>query len=99
MSFKTLSEAVIRLGHDVMGETVYYTPSTTDPVAIKGVFKNEWIEVEGIVSFKPTLRIQLSVLAAPPDKGDVVTIGDIDYRVMRSHEDGHGGTTLILQKA
>lgn len=99
MSFKTLTDSLVGLCRDVFGEAVTYTPSGDSAVVIQGVFDNAYVDVEGVVSLKPILRIVLSDLVSLPAKGDQVTISTIEYRVMESRLDGHGGTTLILQKA
>lgn len=83
----------------VFGEDCTYTPSGGSPVSIKGVFDNAFIEVEGVMSLKPVIRINLSDLEDAPGKGDQVTINSITYDVKESQPDSHGGTTLILKKA
>lgn len=98
MSFKALSDSIVGLCNDVFGDSYSYTPNEASPVSIKAVFGTAWVDVEGTVSLKKTLRIRLSDLPSEPAKGDMVTIEEVDYRVMESHEDGHGGSTLILQK-
>lgn len=98
MSFKTLSATVIGAINNVLGEDITYTPNGSAGVTIKGVFDNAYVDVDGVVSLKPTLRIKLDDLEDPPAKGDEVTIESVDYSVSESREDGHGGTTLILKK-
>jgi hypothetical protein len=98
MSFRTLEEAVVGLCNDVMGTEVSYTPFGGAPVTINGVFDNAYIDAEGIVSVKPTLRIRLSDLEDNPAKNDTVEISSTTYKVMESHEDGFGGSTLFLKK-
>lgn len=99
MSFKTLSEQLVGLGQRVMGDDVTYSPAAGSPVTIQGIFDNAWVDIEGVLSLKPTLRINLADLASAPDKGDEVTVDEVDYRVTESRVDGHGGSTLILHKA
>lgn len=98
MSFKALSDAVVGLCQDVFGTEVTYTPNVGSPQDIKGVFDNQYVEIEGVVLLKPTLRINLGDLDASPAKGDEVTIDSEDFRVMESREDAYGGTNLILQR-
>lgn len=99
MSFKSLSDKIVNQTNKVFGEEVTYTPRTGDPTSIKGIFDNAWVDVEGVVSLRPTLRIRLSDLENEPGKGDEVTIEEVDYRVLESRIDAHGGSTLVLQKA
>jgi hypothetical protein len=98
MSFKTLEQQVVGLTNKVLGRDVTYTPSGGSDVSIKGVFDNTWVDVEGVVSLKPILRIDLSDLEALPAKGDTVSIETVNYRVSESRLDGYGGSTLILKK-
>lgn len=99
--FKTLSDAVVGLTNSVFGEDLTYASNAGTPqtATIKGVFDNAFVDIEGVISLKPTLRVRLSDLPAVPGKTDTVTINAVQYRVMESREDGYGGTTLILQKA
>lgn len=99
MSFKTLSEAVLGATNKVFGDSYSYTPYGGAPVSIQAVFGSAWVDVEGSISLKKTLRIKLSDLPNAPAKGDLVNVETVDYRIMESHEDGFGGSTLILQKA
>ncbi len=98
MSFRTLEDLVIQQTNEVMGADCIYTQNSEE-VEIKGVFDNSYVDIEGMVSLKPTLRIRLLDLSEKPTKADSVSISDISYRVLESREDGFGGSTLILQKA
>lgn len=98
MSFRTLEDALLTTCNDVFGDDVEYTASGESAVTIKGVFDNAYVDVQGVVSLKPILRIKLSDLDASPGKGDSVSISEVDYRVLESREDAYGGSTLILQK-
>jgi hypothetical protein len=99
MSFKTLGASIVKLTGDVFGESIIYTPSVGSPISIQGIFEHAFVDVEGIVSLKATLRINLADLSASPDKGDQVTVSGVVYRITESRVDAYGGTTLILQKA
>jgi hypothetical protein len=98
MSFKTLGRTVVGLCNRVLGDEITYTPSGDSAVTINAVFDNAWVEVEGVQSLKPILRIDLSDLENPPGKGDQATIESVNYRVEESRPDGFGGSTLILKK-
>lgn len=98
MSFKALSEQIVGLCNDVLGDNVTYTPSGEDAVTIKAVFDNAWVEIEGVQSLRPVLRIDLADLEALPAKGDAVSIDSQNYSVIESRLDGYGGSTLILRK-
>jgi hypothetical protein len=98
MNFKALGESIVSQIQDVFGSDVEYTPDGGSPVTIKGVFDNAWVEVEGVQSLRPVLRIALSALESAPGKGDQVQIDSTNYRVVESRKDEHGGTSLILKK-
>ncbi len=99
MSFKAFGKSVVGLCNSVFGESISYTPSGGSAVTIKAIFDERYIEVDGVVCLKPTLRINLDDLVLGPGKGDTVSIATVTYRVTESQLDGFGGTTLILQKA
>lgn len=99
MSFKSLEQTVVRTTISTLGDVYQYTPSGGSPVSINGVFSNAYVEIEQIVTLKPTLRINLADLTSLPAKGDAVQIDTVNYLVIESRLDGHGGSTLILKKA
>lgn len=99
MGFRDLADTVVGLCNKVFGEDfVSYTPSGGSPNSIRAVFSNDFVEVEGVVSLKPILRVQLSELENSPAKGDAVTINSVNYLVTESRIDGFGGSSLILKK-
>jgi hypothetical protein len=98
MSFKEISQQVVDLCTEVFGQEVSYTPSGGSATDIKGVFDNAYIEVEGVVSLRPILKIKLSDLDDAPARGDAVEIDSVEYTVSESRLDGHGGSLLILKK-
>lgn len=99
MSIEALEQELLRITLDAFGKDVTYSPSMGDETEIKGVFDNAYVEVEGIVLLRATLRINLSDLSSRPVKGDSLEVSDTIYDILESREDGYGGTTLILQKA
>lgn len=82
-----------------MGDEITYTPNAGSPLAIKGVFDNAAVAVEGVISIRPIVRIVLSDLESEPLRGDQVTINSTDYTVSEVEPDSFGGATLILKKA
>lgn len=98
MSFTSIEQNVVSQTIEILGRDVTYNSVGYDPVEIKGVFDNSFVDVEGIVSLKPTLRINLQDLSASPAKGDTVEINSVVYNVLESREDGFGGSTLILHE-
>lgn len=98
MSFKSISESVVAICSDVFGESIAYTPFGGSPVTFNGVFDDAYVDVGGVVSLYPVLRISLADLDALPAKGDTLTIATVAYSVKESRLDGYGGSTLILKK-
>lgn len=90
---------VIGVTSSVFGEDVtYLVNGETEPLTISGLFDNAWVEIEGVASFKPTVRIRLSDLPDKPGKGDRITARSVTYRIIESREDSRGGSLLILQR-
>lgn len=88
---------------DIFGTDVTYTPSVGDPVTVKGVFSNGYIEVplgNGVATATsgPTLGVKLDDLPVAPSQATRITIGGVTYRINHSEEDGQGGALLILSK-
>lgn len=97
-NFKQLEKNVVDICQQTIGRDVLYTPVLGAPTTIKGVYDNAFIEVLGVTSLKPVLRINLNDLITPPAKGDTVTIDSVIYKVTESRPDGFGGSLLILMK-
>lgn len=86
-----------------MGQTVTCTPATGDPYTLEGIFDENFVAVDPaseteVTSVHPVLFVKLSDMEAPPAKGDEVTIGGVDYRVIQPQDDSEGGTRLLLHK-
>lgn len=98
MSFSSTSDAVLNAVNRVFGTTATYTYSVGGTSSISGVFDNAFLEINGITTKRPVLRIVLSHLDHDPVDGDTVLIGSTTYTVRDSHHDAYGGSTLILEK-
>ena len=98
MSFDDLAEGVLKATNRTLGRLVTYSPSGSDDVEIYGVFDNIHIEVSGVSSLRPSLRIQLSDLNEVPTSQDTVTVSEVSYSVIDCQEDGFGGALLVLHK-
>lgn len=97
-NFQALADAAMGIINSTFGTPVTYIPNVGSSVSIRGVFDNAYVEVSGVSSLRPTLRINLSDLASAPTKGDQVEVNSKTYDVIASEEDGLGGSTLILQE-
>lgn len=98
MGFKALEDLVLRVPINIFGTDLTYTPLVGSPVDIKGIFENKYVEVNGIQSLSPILTINLNDLEGDPVRGDTVTIGSVNYRILESRKDGLSASILILQK-
>jgi hypothetical protein len=96
--FPSIESVVVDQTINLLGREVDYTCDGYSAVTIKGVFNNAFVEVEGVVTLRPILRINISDLPASPGKNDTIEINSVEYRVLESQRDGYGGTTLVLQK-
>jgi len=86
------------------GEDVTFLPKTGSPYTVQGIFDRKHIEVSigqniPILSFHPTLGINLNDFVIAPKQGDQFQIGAVLYDVIQSQEDGQGGSLLILHEA
>jgi hypothetical protein len=99
MAFSDLSKAVLKTVNNVFGVSISYTHiSGSPPAVIKGVFDNAFVEIQGVTTLKPVLKIQLSDLIEEPIELDRVVIDSITYTVLDSQPDIYGATLLILEK-
>jgi hypothetical protein len=99
MSFSRISEAVINSVNSVFGSAAEYTHEDTSVDSIVGVFDNAFIEINGVTTQKPILKINFSDLTSDPVPDvDSVVINSIQYLVIDCQLDGFGGATLILQR-
>jgi hypothetical protein len=73
MSFKNATDALIKATNKVFGETVTYTRAS-DSVAtdLIGILTNQYIEIDGVASNKPTIRFRLDELEETPVEGDTI---------------------------
>lgn len=96
----SIFDPLISTINSVFGSDITYSYLDGSPdSAIKGVFDNAFVEVNGISTKKPVLRnVKLSDLSAEPVEGDTVTISSVEYTVREHEPDGHGTTILILEK-
>ena len=85
----------------VWGQEVTWSPVVGDGGPLRAVF-TEAAEVVTIGESEvplsgtaPTLRVDLSDLAASPTDGDLWVVDGVTYEVTSVHPDGHGGVTLV----
>jgi hypothetical protein len=88
------------------GEAVTYAFAGAAPVAISGVYDEQYTAVDvvdgqGVTSSMPVLGVQLSQLPALPQQGDQLTIVRTAQRfsVREVRPDGHGWAKLLLNQA
>lgn len=103
MSFGDLTAQVHAQIQSTFGETIVYEPLSGGSFSIEGVFNDRYTGVDPateqlVTSVQPTLGVKLSDLAAPPAKGDFVTIRNVKYRIREIQEDGEGWINLFLFK-
>lgn len=98
MSFSDAADAVLKATNRTFGTTCTYTYLAGGTSSISGVFDNAFVEIEGFITKKPTLRIRLADLDSDPVEGDEVTINSTEYTVRENRVDSFGGSLLILEK-
>lgn len=97
--FKKLESTAVKIIQKVIGQTVTYNlnPENTSS-DIKGVFNNAYIEVNGVTTTHPVLRINSADLSRRPSIKDTVEIDEVTYKVNEVREDGFGGYTLLVKQ-
>lgn len=92
-------ESIIKTINSVFGTSVTYSYISGDPNStLKGVFDNAFVEVNGVSTRKPILKIALIDLTSEPVEGDTLLIGSTSYTVQDHQPDSFGTTVLILEK-
>ena len=90
------NEAVVNtLGRDVTYITVLGAERTIKGIVSKAYVQNRLGSTEEI---KPVCHVRMSDLEAEPAKGDSLEIGDQEYAIIDTQEDGEGGVTLVLHE-
>ncbi len=97
MSFKSIEDAVSSITQGFFGETVIYKRDATQ-ISIPAVFKQDWVESNGVSTYELTARILLSDISSltAPQKGDLITRSSKTYTIRVAQPDSFGGFTLIL---
>lgn len=97
--FKKLEATAVKVVNKVIGRTVTYNLKPEgDSISIKGVFSNAYIEVHGVETTHPVLRVNGADIERRPSIKDTVVIESITWRVTEVRDDGFGGYTLLVQK-
>jgi hypothetical protein len=99
MSNPYLESSILNITTSVFGQDITFTPQSGSVSTIKGVFSNAFIEVNGISTVAPALRVDLSDFDSPPLVGDSVTINLLVYSIDDIQPDGYGGAALILHRS
>jgi hypothetical protein len=78
--------------------TCIYTPVTGTGYTIVGYFSNEPVDVDSgsyasISSTAPKFRVQTSKLKSIVKKGDLLTINDVEYNIVKPQPSALTGTT------
>ena len=99
MSFLKAFASVQKTVNNVFGTDFILTHvATSNTSEAKGVFDNSFIDINGVDTKQPNLKIRLADLLAEPIENDTVQIGSINYRVLSSHSDSYGSSIILLQK-
>ncbi len=96
--FSSTEETLLEQTTNLLGRDIEYTNIGNGTTTIKGIYDNLYIEVEGVVTLKPTVRINPSDLPFSIRKGDTLVVASTDYTVLESRKEVGGGALLILQK-
>lgn len=84
------------------GVTAKYTRANSFQTEIKGIFENEFIDVEsignvGVALVQPLFFCQTKDVSQAAE-GDKLTVNNAEYTIRVVQPDGTGMTTLVLEK-
>ena len=80
------------------GREVAYTATTGDTVSIRAVVETARETEDTLPGVYAFLFLRLGDLPWPPERGDMVAIDDISYKVFDIEADGGGGAVLRLRQ-
>lgn len=97
-----LANRVVAAGMKVMGEPVTLTQDGTT-YSFKAIFQESYMSIDPrtgmpVNSAQPILGLNNRDLSTEVDRGALVQVRGVDYRVRDIQEDGHTGVTLLLQR-
>lgn len=105
MSFDELVTGVDRAVQGALGgESITYAPAIGSPVAVTGVFDEQYVLAKGsapsgVEAIAPTVFFRLDDLPTDPENDEpTLTIRSGAYRVIERRPDGMGGIVLALRK-
>ena len=103
MAVESATERAVFFSTDDFGTSSSYTKAGGSAVTVKGIFDNEFLEVDpmtgvGVVSAQPRFVCASSSLPTGSASGDAITISSTSYLVKVIQDDGVGVTTLVLEK-
>lgn len=97
--FDKLERSAIDLINKTLGQDVTYNLFDGNPVEVLAVFNHAYIDVVGIVSKRPILRIAKHDLPRVPSIKDTVSFKGVSYKVSEVRDEGRGTTyTVILRE-
>lgn len=105
IDFEVLAETAFKAIKGGLSTPVTYQPKQGGSFPIRGIFDDRVQEIDPDTQIPVSgnvysLGVQLSDIPFPPEKGDVVIIKTISYKVIEAQEDGVEGVSsfLILHK-
>jgi hypothetical protein len=80
------------------GREVVYSPQTGAPSSIRTIIETARETEDATPGVYALLFLRLGDLPRPPERGDMVAIEDISYKVFDIEADGGGGAVLRLRQ-
>ena len=77
----SLFKLLNKITQNYLGEAISYNYKSSTTVNVKGVFSNQWVEVNGVSAQALTCDIVAIDLSSPPGKGDTITRGSLTYKI------------------
>lgn len=103
MDWDALTDGVFRTVTNVFGSTVLYTPSGGSSITIQGVYRDQYLEVDGqsgytIATEQPHISVRNLDLNFRPRQGDLIQVKSRDFIAKSVQKDGEAGTIIFLHE-
>ncbi len=103
MAVETVDDLAVFFSVDDFGVNGTYTLNGGAASTIKGIYDNEFLEVDpqsgvGIVSAEPRFVCRSTDIPGAAAPGDALVVSSINYTVRVIQPDGTGVTTLVLER-
>ena len=98
IDWTSLTDALNGIVTDTFGREVLYIPKVGDSRIVNGILEAVHQQEQNNPGIFALVFLRLAELAAPPERGDQVSIDSVAYKVFEIEADEVGGVRLGLHK-